>query len=132
MKRLLHALLVFLTCLQLCGGPQGFMQCVAWAGMLASYSSGRTAAEAVEMTFDGEHPCALCLAIQESREKETECPVDNNPRGKLFKLLKDLPLLTAGLDFSRRLECEPVSVPDGPALLAGIDDASPAVPPPRV
>jgi len=132
LKRLLHALLVFLTCLQLCGGPQGFMQCVAWAGMLASYASERTAAEAVEMTFDGEHPCALCLAIEQSRGQEPEGPANNSPRDKIFKLLNDLPPLTAGLDLVRPLEREPAALPGGPALLSGIDAASPAVPPPRV
>lgn len=42
--------------------------------MLVDYSEGRSLVEAAEMTFDGEHPCALCIAITESREKEREDP----------------------------------------------------------
>lgn len=46
------------------------MQIGAWAGMLVTYSQGRTLAEAAAMTFDGEHPCPLCKAIKKQQEAE--------------------------------------------------------------
>jgi hypothetical protein len=47
-----------------------FLQSVAWAGMLVSYSQGATFKEAVSKTFDGQHPCKLCTAIEQGRKEE--------------------------------------------------------------
>lgn len=79
-------------CIHLCGGPQGLMQCVAWAGMLVSYSQEGTVAEAVEKTFDGEHPCPLCLAIEKSKEKQPSSGVPNRTPsgGDVLKHCKDM------------------------------------------
>jgi len=62
---LLVLALVFATKLHL-----PILQVVAWAGMLVSYSQDRGVVAAVEMTFDGDHPCPLCCAI----EKEQQSP----------------------------------------------------------
>lgn len=48
------------------------LQVVAWGRMLATYSQGRTLAEAAEMTFGGEHPCPMCKAIKKQQEKKTD------------------------------------------------------------
>ncbi|MCX8090720.1 MAG: hypothetical protein N3I86_07265 [Verrucomicrobiae bacterium] len=48
----------------------GALQLVAWTGMIVTYSRDASLAEAVSKTFDGEHPCTLCLAIQEGRAQE--------------------------------------------------------------
>lgn len=40
------------------------LQVVAWAGMIVNYSRDAEISEAFEMTFDGEHPCPMCKAIQ--------------------------------------------------------------------
>lgn len=42
------------------------LQVVAWGGMLVRYSREAPLREAVTKTFDGEHPCHLCLAIREA------------------------------------------------------------------
>lgn len=42
--------------------------------MLVDYSQERSLAEAAEMTFDGDHPCSMCLALEETREKERSDP----------------------------------------------------------
>ena len=47
-----------------------FLQTVAWAGMLVTYSREASIAEAVAKTFDGEHPCALCKVIKKGRTEE--------------------------------------------------------------
>jgi len=41
------------------------LQVVAWGGMLVRYSREAPLREAVTKTFDGEHPCALCLTIRD-------------------------------------------------------------------
>lgn len=52
-------------------GAQWFvLQSVAWTGMLISYSKDASLVEAVQKTFDGNHPCSLCEHIR-SAEKET-------------------------------------------------------------
>jgi len=52
------------------------LQLVAWTGMIVTYSRGASVVEAVSKTFDGEHPCKLCLAIKVGRaeEKKQEQP----------------------------------------------------------
>lgn len=48
--------------------------------MLLDYSEGRSLIEAAEMTFDGEHPCSLCVAIEETRREEKETPAPRSPK----------------------------------------------------
>jgi hypothetical protein len=54
------------------GIPWGFLQSVAWVGMLANYSRTFAIKEAVAMTFDGNHPCKLCLIVQKGQAEERE------------------------------------------------------------
>ncbi len=52
-------------------GAQWLMlQSVAWTGMLFTYSRQAPLLEAVQMTFDGNHPCSLCEHIR-TAEKDT-------------------------------------------------------------
>ena len=53
------------------GGHWTVLQTVAWAEMLHGYSQ-RTGSltVAVEQTFDGRHPCALCRGIEAAKSKE--------------------------------------------------------------
>lgn len=48
--------------------------------MLFDYSEGRSFAEAAEMTFDGDHPCSLCVAIEETRQEEKESPTPRSQK----------------------------------------------------
>ena len=48
------------------------MQVVAWSGMLVSYSRANTVTEAVEMTFDGDHPCPMCKNIKKAQTSSAE------------------------------------------------------------
>lgn len=48
------------------------LQVVAWTGMIISYSKDRTLADAVSMTFDGEHPCPMCESIKKQQSERTE------------------------------------------------------------
>lgn len=59
------------------------LQSVAWTGMIISYSQDNSLREAVSMTFDGQHPCRLCKAIQQGRTEEQQqekiAPVNKLP-----------------------------------------------------
>jgi len=47
------------------------LQSVAWVTMIAAYSEQDTFLVAVSKTFDGRHPCDLCVAIQGARSDES-------------------------------------------------------------
>ena len=71
LTRLARRALVLLLCLSL-GMHWAVLQSVAWTGMLLSFASEGSLTEAVEKTFDGEHPCPLCLAVKEGQQKEKD------------------------------------------------------------
>lgn len=50
----------------------GFLQSVAWVGMVANYSRNASFAEALGKTFDGKHLCKLCQVIQKGRAEEKQ------------------------------------------------------------
>lgn len=43
------------------------LQAVAWSRMMASYSRDFSVADAIEMTFDGDHPCPMCKSIKKAQ-----------------------------------------------------------------
>jgi hypothetical protein len=51
------------------------VQSAGWASMLVRYSQEGSLMQAVEMTFDGEHPCELCKlaarGVQEDQKKDS-------------------------------------------------------------
>jgi hypothetical protein len=51
------------------------LQSVAWSSMLAANLRSASFAQAVQLTFDGKHPCCLCKAI--AREKASEQKSDS-------------------------------------------------------
>ena len=55
------------------------LQSVAWTKMLVDYSRTEGIAAAVEKTFDGQHPCTLCMKVQttehEQQEQQATSPV---------------------------------------------------------
>lgn len=48
------------------------LQGVAWTTMIIDYSHQAPLTEAVEKTFDGKHPCALCQTIASAEKQEQE------------------------------------------------------------
>ena len=56
--------------LAMLGGHWLVLQSAAWAGMIVDYSQHGSLAKAIERTFDGDHPCPLCLKIREGRQEE--------------------------------------------------------------
>jgi hypothetical protein len=62
-----------LTAMLLASGTQWvLLQSVAFASMVIRYSQDASLPEALARTFDGEHPCPLCHAVQEGRQEQEE------------------------------------------------------------
>lgn len=57
------------------GGHLVLLQTIAWGSMIFSYSDKAPFSEAVEKTFDGEHPCELCKLVKETKREEEKKPV---------------------------------------------------------
>lgn len=75
MRTAVRCLFALLGCLHLAGGALGVLQLVAWSSMLVDYSQQDGLLAGARKTFDGEHPCELCLAIQQEREEPRETPL---------------------------------------------------------
>jgi hypothetical protein len=60
----------FLALFFMWGGHWLAFQSVAWARMLVEFSKTDSVSEAVEKTFDGKHPCKMCVGIREGRSQE--------------------------------------------------------------
>jgi len=68
-----------LACALYLGGAHWMvLQVTAWTGMLVARAPQTGVVEAVESTFDGQHPCRMCAAVQEGQKEErknqTELP----------------------------------------------------------
>ena len=80
------------------GGHWTVLQTVAWAEMLHDYAQkAGSVALAVEQTFDGAHPCELCLQIASAKQQETKAQSDkqkpaDQKTAKVEKPDKALPL----------------------------------------
>jgi|GEM_PF-233090 hypothetical protein len=58
----------------LLGGHWAVFQVIAWTQMLRDYSRDAGLVEAVEKTFSGKAPCAMCCAITKEKQKEEKKP----------------------------------------------------------
>lgn len=52
------------------GGHLALLQTYAWTSMLVEYSGSSSVSEAVDKTFDGEHPCELCKVVEKSKHED--------------------------------------------------------------
>ena len=82
------------------GGHFVLFQSVAWTSMMISNAKHGNLTEALEKTFDGQHPCALCMSIQKARESENK---QQTPQVNTAKL--DLFLQPRPLTFPPRFAC---------------------------
>jgi hypothetical protein len=132
LKRLVQLLTCLMVCLQLCGGYTGVLQAAAWAGMAIVYSQENGIAKGLRMTFDGDHPCGLCVAIAEMKEDAGKDPVPNRaPASDWLKSGKDFPFPQwVAADPPREADSELARFPELETA-AGVRAESPPVPPPR-
>lgn len=86
-------LLAALAMFSIAGGHWAVLQTVAWGQMLTEYTrQSGSVLTAVEETFDGEHPCALCkeIAVAKGQANDAERsrpagPSDPSPKVKVEK-----------------------------------------------
>jgi hypothetical protein len=66
----LASFLCLMAVFQLMGGHWAVLQVSAWVGMLVNYSKTEGVERGILYTFDGRHPCNLCLSIAKSKQAE--------------------------------------------------------------
>jgi len=94
-------------------GPHwALLQTFAWTGMLISHSHGASLKEAIAKTFDGQHPCGLCLFIEKGRAAEKQQKQQQTKPG--FKL--DFGLVWQPTSFSFECAREPITAFESSAL----------------
>lgn len=118
----------FLALFVMLGGHWLALQSIAWTRMLAEFSQTDSFSDAVEKTFDGEHPCPMCVNICDGRQQEER----SQSQTPLLKVEKSSELFC---DFRRvAVPFPPVAAEDAvafvPRWLADFVD-SPPNPPPR-
>mgnify|MGYP001823155819 CR=1 FL=1 len=104
------------------------LQVVAWTGMLVENVQGLALEEAIARTFDGQHPCSLCHAIEGVSQIASEGADREPPRPSIYVLeLKLLPLDRVAL-FPPNAQLLPLSGADQRCEMRVLQ---PVVPPPR-
>jgi hypothetical protein len=53
-------------------GHWALLQTAAWAKMIVQYSRAASLQTALEQTFDGQHPCAMCKVIQKAKQSSKQ------------------------------------------------------------
>ncbi|TLD69185.1 hypothetical protein FEM03_18980 [Phragmitibacter flavus] len=100
MRRPIQTILCLIAAIHLVGGHWGVMQVIAWGNMLHTYSQNQSMVDAVKDTFDGKHPCPMCLKIQQSQTAESEqqpastTPVEIHPHWLALPSCRDLPTVS--------------------------------------
>ena len=115
--------LVAMTLVVSLGGHWVLLQGLAWTTMLARFSQTMPLTEAVASTFDGKHPCSLCLAVQKGQQEEQK-------KSKLQPLQK----LVLILDAQVLALIPPPPLPQGSQLVEALRSRAeePPRPPPRM
>jgi hypothetical protein len=114
--------LVIVALVATTGFHWALLQTAAWTAMLADHLHTQSFSEAVTQTFDGRHPCKLCLAIAAAKKagKKSEAVAAN------FKM--EFPPLTENFV----LIAPPFRSNFAPVYpAAGLGSHRPPVPPPR-
>lgn len=99
------------------------LQSAAWVGMVVSYSRQVNFGTAIEMTFDGAHPCNLCKAVKKGQETQTG--KNTRPTMQKFNLIVTVVDRIFFEHGSMKVAGEPVRV------LSNLH-SPPPTPPPRV
>ncbi len=103
------------------------VQAIAWARMYSQYRQHFPAGQALQITFSGQYPCALCKIVQSAETARDHCAglITSSERALLLPL-PQLGAISLAAPASRRsIRFEPFV-----CLPAGF--AQPETPPPRV
>ena len=66
----MNKMMILCCALYLSGAHWMVLQTTAWTGMLISRSLSASVVEALDSTFDGQHPCRMCEAISSGKQTE--------------------------------------------------------------
>jgi hypothetical protein len=120
MRRLTHWVILVAFVFS-CGGQWGAFQVIAWGNMIREYSEMVPLAQAVQMTFSGQYPCAICKAIAERKSAEQQKGLTLLKSEKKFPLpvvvalappeIADVAYFEHTLVFSSRVESPPTPPP---------------------
>jgi hypothetical protein len=94
MRPFLDKLLILCCALYLSGAHWVALQTTAWTGMLISRSLTTSFADAIETTFDGQHPCPMCSAIADGKQSQQQ----SEQNFDLLKKVGDLKFLALDSD----------------------------------
>ncbi len=86
------------------------LQVVAWAGMIVNYSRDAEISEAIEMTFDGEHPCPMCKAIEAETVKTDPDRIEAESLVRLILFIEPVASWTHTITPLDTLTFDPVSL----------------------
>lgn len=112
-----------LALLQIVGGHWAVLQTGAWMGMLVQYSQQVGLKAGLAQTFDGEHPCPICKAVQAGKQQEQK-------KAPLLQVELKKDFLAAWNRFQVHQGWVEVTYPRSAQQLQGVA-FEPAVPPPR-
>lgn len=117
-----------LTVLMTAGGHWLALQSIAWACMIVDYARQDPLSAAVAKTFDGRHPCPMCLKICEGRQQEQQDgkKLPGWQPEKMPELFCEVRSVTVPLAPTASVEAEPFVPRLHPDFIA-----SPLTPPPR-
>jgi hypothetical protein len=96
MSRVLHSFLVAVLMISI-GLHWAVLQSAAWVGMAVAYSVEKgSVVEGLSDTFDGDHPCPLCKAVEkgvssEQQPKDGQTPPSKTKEMKLTLALVSIP-----------------------------------------
>lgn len=68
--KVIRTIILGVMCLSL-GLQWAVIQGIAWTTMLVSYSSTEGLIQGLSKTFDGEHPCPLCEAVEDGSQQSS-------------------------------------------------------------
>ncbi|HEX4140888.1 MAG TPA: hypothetical protein VHY09_11110 [Candidatus Methylacidiphilales bacterium] len=120
MRRLTHWI-ILVAFIFSCGGQWAAFQVIAWGNMIREYSEMVPLAQAVQMTFSGQYPCAICKAIAERKSTEQQKEIVFAKYDKKYPLpvvvalapprIGDIVYLEPAFVFSSRVETPPTPPP---------------------
>ncbi len=99
------------------------LQAVAWTQMIVTYSQYEDLGVAVKKTFDGAHPCDLCLLVRDGQ--------NDKKNSQATQLTKKLDAVVARAEVASTQDSQAIEFPDFETCAVGWQSIPPG-PPPRV
>ena len=130
MRRVLQSTAVVLLSLTL-GLHWTAIQSMAWTSMIVSRARTGSLSEALRTTFDGQHPCRLCLVVREGRAADRAS--SESPSGDTTRAGAPTRLDLAPASAPFRLIADGAALPPPAIARAALPSRSdpPPLPPPR-